>query len=112
MAAQQGQPVLELVVFKLKSDATREEFLDTVDAVSDWVKNQPGFVSRDLTYSAAEDKWIDVVWWDSLEAAETAAAAAMSSDSCAPMFRLIDVESTLMLHGEPAIARLELEPAR
>jgi hypothetical protein len=33
--------------------------------------------------------------------AEAAADAAMSSASCAPMFRLIDLESMLFLHGQP-----------
>jgi hypothetical protein len=32
--------------------------------------------------------------------AQAAAERAMSSESCAPMFALIDMESTLMLHGE------------
>jgi hypothetical protein len=37
---------------------------------------------------------------------------AMSSDSCAPMFGLIDMESALYLHGEPAIAPVAVEPTR
>ena len=59
--------VLELVVFKLKVGVTHEQFLSTVDPVSDWARQQPGFVSRELSYS------------------EAAADAAMSSGSCAPM---------------------------
>ena len=38
----------------------------------------------------------------SIEHAQAAAGAAMSSDSCAPMFALIDMESAVMLHGEAA----------
>jgi len=30
----------------------------------------------------------------------------MTSEACAPMFALIDMKSMLMLHGEPAIARV------
>jgi hypothetical protein len=104
MAETQEHKVLELVLFKLKDGATPDDLLATVDAVTDWIKTQPGFVSRDLTYSAAEDQWIDVVWWESLEAAESAAAAATTSESCAPMFGLIDMDSTVMLHGERADA--------
>jgi hypothetical protein len=107
MAEEQAQRVLELVVFKLRSGATREDLLNTVDGVSRWAQTQPGFVSRDLTYSAAEDRWIDVIWRKGIEEAESAAAAALSSDSCAPMFDLIDTESMLMLQGEPAIARVQ-----
>jgi len=109
---ERAQPILELVVFKLKEGATREAFLGTVDAVSAWAQTQPGFVSRDLCYSAADDRWVEIVWWDTLQDAEAAADAAMSSASCAPMFRLIDMESMLFLHGQPAIAPVTRQPPR
>jgi hypothetical protein len=101
--SEQGS-ALELVVFELKDGVSREQLLGTVDAVSAWIAEQPGFVSRELSYDAAGDRWIDVVRWETLEAAHAAAELAMSSESCAPMFALIDMESTLMVHGEPAIA--------
>ena len=92
--------VLELVVFKLREGVSRERFLGTVDAVSRWIGEQPGFVSRELCHDAEGDRWIDVVWWSTLQEAQAAAEVAMTSESCAPMFGLIDMESTLMLHGE------------
>lgn len=96
----EGSQVVEIAVFKLKDGVTREQLLSTVDAVSEWARSQPGFISRDLTYSAGQDSWIDVIWWESLEAAHAAAEAAMTSESCAPMFGLIDLEGIQMLHGE------------
>ncbi|HEX8054969.1 MAG TPA: hypothetical protein VF517_18445 [Thermoleophilaceae bacterium] len=96
--------VLELVVFKLKDGAAREQLLGTVDAVSAWVAEQPGFVGRELAHDRGGDRWIDIVRWRSLEDAHAAAELAMSSESCAPMFGLINMESMLMLHAEPAIA--------
>ena len=101
--------VLELVVFELNEGVSREQFLSANDAVSAWIAKQPGFVSRDLSYDAEGDRWIDVIWWESLENAGAAADLAMSSESCAPMFALIDMESLLMLHGEPAIAPVHRE---
>ncbi|HEX2087381.1 MAG TPA: hypothetical protein VHF89_16985 [Solirubrobacteraceae bacterium] len=98
--ATDGGKVLELVVFRLRSGATREELLGTVDAVSAWIAEQPGFVSRTLVEDRSGGRWIDVVWWRSLDEAKAAAERATSSESCAPMFGLIDMESTLMLHGE------------
>ena len=95
--------ILELVVFALNEGVSREQFLGTNDAVSAWISKQPGFISRELSYDAEGDRWIDVIWWESLENAGAAAELAMSSESCAPMFALIDMESMLMLHGEPAI---------
>jgi hypothetical protein len=96
--------VLELVVFSLEHGVTREQLLSTVDAVSAWARSQPGFISRDLSYNAEQDKWIEVVYWASLPDAEAAAKAAESSEQCAPMFALIDMSSALFLHGIPAIA--------
>jgi len=96
------QKVLELVVFKLTAGATREHLLGTVDPVSNWIAKQPGFISRDLAYDAEGDRWIDVVWWQTMDDAQAAAELAMSSESCAPMFALIDMESMLMLHGDAA----------
>ncbi len=99
MATDDGK-VLELVVFSLRVGVSRMEFLGTVDAVSSWVTGQSGFVSRSLVEDREGGRWIDVVWWQSMEEAEAAAERAMSSESCAPMFGLIDMESTLMVHGE------------
>ena len=96
--------VLELVVFELKEGVSREHFLSTVDAVSDWIGEQPGFISRDLSYDATGARWIEVVWWRTLEDAHAAAERAVTSESCRPMFALIDMSSTLMAHGVPAIA--------
>src|SRR5262245_56506600 len=98
-----AERTLELVVFKLKSGVTREQLLRTVDAVSEWAKQQPGFISRDLSYAGADDRWIEVVWWRTLHDAETAAEAAMSSESCAPMFALIDMDQMQFLHGVPVV---------
>ena len=95
--------VLELVVFKLRDGVSREQFLATVDGVSRWISRQPGFISRELSYDAEGERWIEVVWWRSIGEAHAAADLATSSESCRPMFGLIDMDSTLMLHGALAI---------
>jgi hypothetical protein len=102
--ASPGGTVLEFVVFKLNEGVSRGQFLGTVDAVSSWIGTQPGFVSRVLCHDAEGDRWIDLVWWRTLEDAHHAAERAVTSESCAPMFALIDSEATLMAHAEPAIA--------
>jgi hypothetical protein len=110
MASRPGK-VLELVVFKLKNGVTREQLLATNDGVSAWAQQQSGFVSRELSYDAQGDRWVDVVWWKRIEDAKAAAAAAMTSASCAPMFALIDTESTLMIHAEPVMSPVGAEAA-
>jgi Antibiotic biosynthesis monooxygenase len=97
-----GGKVLELVVFNLKPGVSRELFLGTDDAVSAWISKQPGFISHELLYDAEGDRWIELAWWKTIEEAHAAAELSLTSESCAPMFALIDMESALMLHGEPA----------
>lgn len=96
--------VLELVVFKLNEGVSPEQFLATNDDVSAWISKQPGFISHELAHDAEGARWIEIAWWKTMEDAHAAAERAMSSESCAPMFALIDMDSALMAHGEPAIA--------
>jgi antibiotic biosynthesis monooxygenase (ABM) superfamily enzyme len=102
-----GTKVLELVVYQLREGVSREQFLGTNDAVSSWISQQPGFISRELVYDAEGDRWVDVIWWETLEQAQAASERSMTSESCSPMFALIDMESALMLHGTPAIDRVD-----
>ena len=97
----QTEKVLELVVFRLGEGATRDELLGTVGAVSEWIGEQPGFLSRELLHDNESGRWIDLAWWRTLEDAQAAAEKAMTSETCAPMFSLIDMDSTLMVHGVP-----------
>jgi hypothetical protein len=102
MEADAGK-TLELVVFKLAEGVPRERFLETVDGVSAWAREQPGFISRDLSYDAEGDRWVEVVWWRTMDDAHAAAERAMQSEACAPMFGLIEEESTLMIYADLAI---------
>jgi hypothetical protein len=81
--------------------------------VSSWISKQPGFISRELVHDAEGDRWVDVIWWETLEQAQAASERSLTSESCSPMFALIDMESALMLHGTPAISRVDAAtPAR
>jgi antibiotic biosynthesis monooxygenase (ABM) superfamily enzyme len=95
--------ILELVVFKLNEGVSQEQFLGTNSAVSSWISKQPGFISRELVYDGEGDRWVDVIWWQTMEQAHAASELSMTSESCQPMFTLIDMESALVLHGVPAI---------
>ena len=95
--------VLELVIYKLSEGVSGEQFLGTNRAVSTWISTQPGFISRDLVHDSDGDRWVDVVWWETMAQAQAASEASMTSESCQPMFALIHMESALMLHGVPVI---------
>jgi hypothetical protein len=95
--------VLELVVHQLNEGVSGEQFLATNRAVSAWTGKQPGFISRDLVHDGDGDRWVDVIWWETMAQAHAASQASLTSESCQPMFGLIHMESALMLHGVPAI---------
>lgn len=105
MRTEQADHVVELVVFGLRDGVTRDEFLGTVAAASDWIRTQPGFVADQL-YSAGEDRWIEIVRWKTLGDAEAAARAAENDPACAPMFALIDTADQVFLHGLPVTTRV------
>lgn len=67
--------ILELVVFTLTEGATRDQLLETVDAVSDWAGSQRGFISRELVHETGGERWMDLIWWRTLADAEAAAAS-------------------------------------
>jgi hypothetical protein len=96
--------VLELVVFKVHEEVSRDQFLATNEPAVGWISKQPGFLAHELLYDAEGDRWIELVWWKTMDDAHAAAELALSSESCAPMFALIDMETTLMVHAEEAIA--------
>ena len=58
---------VELVTFRTVSiDAAR--FVDVNAPLNDWLKRQPGFVARHLA-EKDDGRWIDIVFWQSHEAA-------------------------------------------
>lgn len=64
----------EVVIFRLQSTATETEFLATVDETTALLKTQPGFISRTIG-KAESGEWLDILYWDTVEAAKKAAEA-------------------------------------
>jgi hypothetical protein len=95
--------VVEIVTFSLAEGVTNAEFLATVDAVSQWARNQPGFISRDLAFSESDGRWMDMIWWKSQPDALAAADAIITSEACGAMMSLLDESSIVMMHATPAI---------
>ena len=91
--------VMETVTFKLIDTVSREDFARAADAMSGWILNQPGFVSRRL--SIAEDgTWIEQVEWASMHDAKAAAAAIGAAEDNMLFLKCIDGPSVQMRHSE------------
>ena len=101
MSVNHEQHILELVTFKLKPGVTEDQFAAANESVTAWAKRQPGFVSRSLSFNEEEDTYIDVVYWESLAAAQCAGGLSLKSEECAPLFEMCQPESVKLVHAEP-----------
>jgi hypothetical protein len=93
------QPVIEMVVFRQVADTSREELLALMGQVQNWLTQQPGYLRREIS-EVGDGRWIDLVWWESMETAKTASDKLMGeAEMMAGMMQLLDSQDMLMLHG-------------
>ncbi|MEO0383789.1 MAG: hypothetical protein AAF234_09590 [Pseudomonadota bacterium] len=91
--------VIETVTFKLNEGVSREQFSASAQSMNDFVTTRPGFISRRL--SCGEDgAWIEHIEWETMEAAQGAAAAIGSVESNRPFLSAIDGSTVKMHHTE------------
>lgn len=57
----------------MKQDKTAADWLKVDAKLNDWTKQHPGFRFRSLSESQ-DGEWIDMVYWESLEAAQASGA--------------------------------------
>lgn len=89
---------IELVRFRLKQDKTAADWLKANEKINDWIKVQPGFRFRSLS-ETDDGEWIDMVYWENLEAAK--AAGAKFGDEVAPTCEpLIEIGSVVVSHSK------------
>lgn len=88
--------VQEKVEFRITGD--RDEFVTLFAEVGEWSSAQPGFVRRTL---AVEDDglWIDMVVWQSMDAAKAAGEKFMAELAGSPFMAMIDVKSVSTRHA-------------
>lgn len=88
---------IETVTFRLNKGVTREAFVEAAQAITDFARKQEGFVSRRL--SCGDDGlWIEHIEWETLEAAQAAAAQIGKVPSLETCMKAIDGPSVAMHH--------------
>ena len=94
----QTQEAVELCTFKLNEGSDTSDFEASNKEVDAWINQQEGFKYRSL--SQKEDgSWIDIVYWDSMAAAQKAGESFMSVLGTSKFMALIDQESVCMNHS-------------
>ena len=90
--------VVEIVNFKLKPNATKEQLADTHEGIKNFLQKQPGFIYRSLTFSELSGEWIDLAYWENMEVAKAASDALMQDPDGLKMVDLCDMDSVRIQH--------------
>lgn len=65
--------IIELVIFETKEDVTEEQFMQLFHKLNTVLQSDiPGFVKRSLTKDIAQKKWVEMIWWKSMQEAHAA----------------------------------------
>lgn len=98
--------VIEWAEFELIKGVSEETLIKASEEVQNtFLKNQTGFVKRELL-KGTNNKWVDLVYWDSMEDAERAVKNVANSPACHAYFRLmVSVDPD---HAEEAIEHYQL----
>ena len=94
---------IESVVFRLEEGISKEHFLETVAGSTEFVRSQPGFVSRRLSCSD-DGTWIEHIEWETLDHARSAAAAIWQAEVVQPFLKCISGPSITLRHAELQVA--------
>jgi heme-degrading monooxygenase HmoA len=92
--------VVEIARFEVKEGTDRAAVLEAAQQSQVYVTGCEGFVSRRLCEpTEAEPRWVDIVEWRDLTAAQQAAEGIMASKDCAAFMAVIDERSVSMEHA-------------
>ncbi len=90
---------VETVIFNASKGVSDKQIVDASIDMKDTVKSWDGFISRELI-KTADNKWLDIVHWESHDHAMAAQEKAMKSEVCLKFFALLENESMSMYHGD------------
>jgi hypothetical protein len=84
--------VVEWASFALKQGVSESALIEASRRLQDeFLRQQPGFLRRELV-KEADGQYVDIVWWSSLAAAETAMAKTATSAACGRYFDLMKID--------------------
>ena len=93
---------VEAALFRLKPGTDRAAFLRAAEAVTEDLRRMPGYVDRELS-EGDDGRWLDLLHWASIEAAQTAAEAILRAPRSHPFMAMLDPASVTLIHLNPAL---------
>jgi hypothetical protein len=93
----------EIVIYRLKPDVKRDQFMEISARATEWLRQRPGYRGRQLL----EDdscQWVDLVHWATMDNALDAASAFMDVPEAAAFMDAVEPESITMLHPQRVVS--------
>ena len=87
----------EIVIYRLKPAVDRDQFLEISARATDWLRQRPGYLGRQLLEDDS-GLWVDLVRWATMDDALAAASAFMEVPEAAAFMEAVEPESVIMLH--------------
>ncbi len=91
---------LEVVMYSAKPGVSRDEMRRAVESSAAVLQSFPGYVSRELAYSAETGQWVDIVRWRDRASALAAVAAFGLQPRVAALDDVIDLGRIRFMHLE------------
>lgn len=101
--------ILELAIFKLAPGTGRADFLREVEASSLALNGYPGFLERTLYHDERNNQWFDILMWDEMESALTAAQLMLEDEQTQGFLRCLQKNATKLYHGTPVHRKVKDE---
>lgn len=79
----------DIGVLKFRPEVPLERQRDAVDRLGDAMRRLPGFLSREVYHDPVGQRWVDVIGWSTLEAAQ-ASAEIVKDPAIADIFASFD----------------------
>ncbi len=102
----QNAKVVEVVLFKPAPEVSEADVLKTTAMMQTKVMTMPGYIDRQLLKNS-DGQWVDLVWWESMEQAQSAAEAIMGDEDLAPYMFVFDNAEMTMFHLAPVALTTE-----
>lgn len=92
----------EVVYFKSKAGVSSSQLIGSAKHMDKTLGTWKGFISRELV-ELGNGEWVDIVHWESVEAANKAAELEATSEACIPFFAFIDGTQIKMYRGDSVV---------
>ena len=85
--------IVEIIRYKLHKEVKLDDFLKAAEKMAPNLKNQPGLIDWQL-YKEENGDWLEILHWNSVEEAKTAATRVLKLDSVKDFIKFIDEQTT------------------